>query len=31
MKTRGGLCNVSKEFYREMVSAAGKSVYVCSI
>ena len=26
-----GLCDISKEFFREIISATGQSVYVCNV
>jgi len=31
MEARGGLCDMSKEFFREIISATGQSVYVCNV
>jgi len=30
MEARGGLCDISKEFFREIISPTGQSVYVCN-
>jgi len=31
MEARGGLCDISKEFFRQIISPTGQSVYVCNV